>query len=182
MDLSMPPGVDWPSQPIEQIPPEDFCPPHCRWQECPTRGPGDHTGFRFRRHAKYLRKSDQRVVPRFRCMVCRRTFSLQTFAFSYYLKRPELAVPVADKPDYRSSFLGLRPQQSGATGSRDGPSASRTRPLPPWPWGSLGSPGAGPECSPGGYLPGGNRCRNPGEPFTSDSSSHPRSDPTHSTP
>jgi hypothetical protein len=35
------------------------------------------------------------VVPRFRCSVCRRTFSRQTFAFSYYLKRPELAPPIA---------------------------------------------------------------------------------------
>jgi hypothetical protein len=34
-------------------------------------------------------------VPRFRCGTCRRTCSLQTFAFSYYLKRPELAPAVA---------------------------------------------------------------------------------------
>jgi hypothetical protein len=34
-------------------------------------------------------------VPRFRCRACRRTFSLQSFAFSYYLKRPELTVPIA---------------------------------------------------------------------------------------
>jgi len=34
-------------------------------------------------------------VPRFRCSFCRRTFSRQSFAVSYYLKRPELMVPVA---------------------------------------------------------------------------------------
>jgi len=34
-------------------------------------------------------------VPRFRCASCRRTFSRQSFAVSYYLKRPELVLPVA---------------------------------------------------------------------------------------
>jgi len=87
--------MDWPSQPVEQIPPEEFLPPHCPWQECPSHLPDNHLDCRFRRHAKYLRKCDRRVVPRFRCMACRRTFSQQTFAFSYYRKRPELAVPVA---------------------------------------------------------------------------------------
>jgi hypothetical protein len=37
----------------------------------------------------------RRTVPRFRCSTCRRTFSRQSFALSYYLKRPELVVPVA---------------------------------------------------------------------------------------
>jgi hypothetical protein len=35
------------------------------------------------------------MVPRFRCCTCRRTFSRQSFALSYYLKRPGLLVPVA---------------------------------------------------------------------------------------
>ena len=34
-------------------------------------------------------------MPRFRCLACRRTFSQQSFACSYYLKRPELSVPIA---------------------------------------------------------------------------------------
>jgi len=34
-------------------------------------------------------------VPRFRCRCCGRTFSRQSFAFSYYLKRPELSEPIA---------------------------------------------------------------------------------------
>jgi len=34
-------------------------------------------------------------VPRFHCPTCERGFSLQSFACSYYLKRPELLVPVA---------------------------------------------------------------------------------------
>ena len=35
------------------------------------------------------------MVPRFRCLACRKGFSQQTFAVSYYLKRPELTVPIA---------------------------------------------------------------------------------------
>ncbi|HEV8699664.1 MAG TPA: hypothetical protein VGV60_00140 [Candidatus Polarisedimenticolia bacterium] len=34
-------------------------------------------------------------MPRFRCRACRRTFSKQSFGLSYYLKRPELVIPVA---------------------------------------------------------------------------------------
>jgi len=34
-------------------------------------------------------------VPRFRCPACRRSFSRQSFATSYYLKRPELLLPIA---------------------------------------------------------------------------------------
>ncbi|HEV8701161.1 MAG TPA: hypothetical protein VGV60_07820 [Candidatus Polarisedimenticolia bacterium] len=34
-------------------------------------------------------------MPRFRCLSCGRTFSQQSFAFSYYLKRPELSRPIA---------------------------------------------------------------------------------------
>ena len=35
------------------------------------------------------------MVPRFRCRACRRTYSKQSFGLSYYLKRPELVIPVA---------------------------------------------------------------------------------------
>ena len=34
-------------------------------------------------------------MPRFRCRACRRTCSLQSFAFSYYLKRADLSPPIA---------------------------------------------------------------------------------------
>ncbi|HYV86444.1 MAG TPA: hypothetical protein VFB49_11075 [Patescibacteria group bacterium] len=34
-------------------------------------------------------------MPRFLCLTCGRTFSRQTFSTSYYLKRPELLVPIA---------------------------------------------------------------------------------------
>jgi len=51
-------------------------------------------GYRFRRHGSYATRR-RSAVPRFRCLVCQRTFSRQSFAVSYYLKRPELLVPVA---------------------------------------------------------------------------------------
>lgn len=40
-------------------------------------------------------RTARRRVPRFRCLACRRTFSRQSFATSYYLKRPELLLPIA---------------------------------------------------------------------------------------
>jgi len=86
--------VHWPDQPVERIPPGQFRPPHCPWQECTTHLERLEP-FRFERHGVFIRKSDRRVVPRFRCHACRRTFSQQTFSFSYYRKRPELDVPVA---------------------------------------------------------------------------------------
>jgi hypothetical protein len=84
--------MHWPERPVEQIDPSRFVPPHCPWSSCPSHADG---GFRFRRHGVFIRRCDRRVVPRFRCLCCRRTCSLQTFAFSYYLKRSELAEPVA---------------------------------------------------------------------------------------
>ena len=48
----------------------------------------------FRRHGHYATRR-RAAIPRFRCGRCGRTFSRQSFAVSYYLKRPELVVPVA---------------------------------------------------------------------------------------
>ena len=84
----------WPIAPIESIAPQQFTPPHCPWAACPTHDPLP-PAFRFRRHGSFTRSSDRRSVPRFLCLACRRTFSQQTFAASYYLKRPDLSVPIA---------------------------------------------------------------------------------------
>jgi transposase-like protein len=78
---------------METLEPRDFVPDHCPWQECRSHPPGER--FRFHRHGIYIRKSDGRSVPRFLCLTCRRTFSLQTFSVTYYLKRADLVVPVA---------------------------------------------------------------------------------------
>jgi len=87
--------MDWPSQVVEDIPPRIFRPPFCPWPACYSHRPGDASSARFRRHGVFVRRFDGRVVPRFRCLACGRTCSLQTFAFSYYLKRPALSVPIA---------------------------------------------------------------------------------------
>ena len=82
--------MHWPGTPIEQD--ACFTPPFCPWPECPRhRHP---TGFRFRSKGSYSTRRRRRV-PRFQCLTCRRGFSRQSFATSYYLKRPELLVPAA---------------------------------------------------------------------------------------
>jgi transposase-like protein len=85
--------MEWPQHPVESLPPEEFVPEHCPWPECPSNR--SSRPFRFHRHGAYVRKGNVRTVPRCRCLTCGRTFSLQTFAVTYYLKRAELAVPVA---------------------------------------------------------------------------------------
>jgi len=79
---------------VELVPPESFVPVFCPWTECP-----EHRRRVGRLHCvphgSYRRRCDGRIVPRFRCLGCRRTFSQQSFAFSYYLKRPELSRPIA---------------------------------------------------------------------------------------
>ena len=84
-----------PRHPVQGRRPDRFRPPHCPFREC-----ADHlTGGRYRAVSKgsYRRARDpQRAIPRFRCPTCRRTFSREAFATSYYLKRPELLLPVAN--------------------------------------------------------------------------------------
>jgi len=84
-----------PCRPIEGRRPDRFRPPHCPWNDCP-----DHRfqgrGYRAKRDGHYRRKCDPlRKVPRFRCRTCGRGFSRQSFAVTYYMKRPELLEPVA---------------------------------------------------------------------------------------
>jgi transposase-like protein len=67
-------------------------PPFCPWSECVahrSRGRG------FHRNGSYRTKSHPRRIPRFKCLDCKHTCSKQTFSTTYYLKRPELQVPVA---------------------------------------------------------------------------------------
>jgi transposase-like protein len=79
---------------VELVPPGSFAPAFCPWPECAEHGRVDG-GLRFTQHGSYRRRCDGRRVPRFRCAACGRTFSQQSFAFSYYLKRPELSQPIA---------------------------------------------------------------------------------------
>lgn len=87
--------MDWPTHSVESVPYDQFQPTFCPRPNCPQHHV-EPRAFRYRDLKEtYQRKCDGRIVPRFRCLVCRRGFSQQTFAFSYYLKRPELTVPIA---------------------------------------------------------------------------------------
>lgn len=79
---------------VELVRPELYVPGYCPWPRCFEHGRRSGT-LRYLHHGTYRRRCDGRVVPRFRCLACRRTFSQQSFAFSYYLKRPELSRPIA---------------------------------------------------------------------------------------
>ena len=82
-------------QPIEGRRPDRFRPPHCPRPECAAHL-YQPRGYRPTRCGSYRRACDpQQRIPRFRCPTCRCTFSRQSFATSYYLKRPELLHPIA---------------------------------------------------------------------------------------
>jgi transposase-like protein len=84
--------MDWPIQPLEVQ--RRFTPRFCPRRGCAAHNPREIKGLRFKPVGGYFR-ADRRRVQRFRCPVCGKTFSKQAFAFSYYLKRPELTVPIA---------------------------------------------------------------------------------------
>ena len=69
-----------------------FVPPFCPRTDCPHH----HcpAGWRYRRFGTYTRQAEPRTIQRFRCGHCGVTFSTQTFATTYYLKRPELLEPL----------------------------------------------------------------------------------------
>lgn len=88
--------MDWPRRSIETTSRERFRPPHCPHRNCPQhRINSRYARYRYRRNASYVRKRDGRRVARFRCNACGRGFSSQSFAVTYYAKRPELIRPTA---------------------------------------------------------------------------------------
>ncbi len=82
----------WPLRPVESN--NSFRPAFCPWRSCPEHLRRNPAGYRFLRRGTYATRR-RRAVPRFFCLSCRRSFSRQSFATSYYLKRPELLVPAA---------------------------------------------------------------------------------------
>ena len=81
-------------RPIEGSRPDRFRPPHCPRKDCPAHLDG--APFRWKRNGYYRRGCDpKRKIPRFHTKVCDRGFSRQSFAGSYYMKRPELLLPIA---------------------------------------------------------------------------------------
>jgi transposase-like protein len=83
--------MNWPNTPIESQ--DDFRPTYCPRRSCSSH---HHTGpgYRFVRHGYYSTRQQSRI-PRFRCKTCVKTFSRQTFATSYYLKRRALLPQIA---------------------------------------------------------------------------------------
>jgi hypothetical protein len=91
-----------------------FRPPFCPNPSCPDHR--DPSTFRFVRWGHFLRTCPViRRIPRYRCSRCRRTFSSQTFETTYWLRRPELQISVAERllsgSGYRqvARFLGCSP-------------------------------------------------------------------------
>lgn len=88
-------AVDWPHQRLERVAPSAFHPRFCPRAGCPQHLLDSPSRFRYTRCGFFTRKSDRRCFPRFRCLVCCSRFTQPAFTTSYYLKRPELLVPVA---------------------------------------------------------------------------------------
>lgn len=84
--------MHWPDVAVEAR--EDFAPPFCPRRGCPEHLRVDPSGYRFASRGAYSTRQ-QSGIPRFKCLSCLKTFSRQTFATSYYLKRAELLVPIA---------------------------------------------------------------------------------------
>jgi hypothetical protein len=69
-----------------------FIPPFCPRSDC--RFHISAVGWRWVRYGSYRRQVSPSLIPRFRCRHCRRTFSSQTFSTTYWLRRPDLIVPI----------------------------------------------------------------------------------------
>ncbi len=62
-----------------------FCPnPNCRYHS------HLQPGWPYKRIGYYTRRATPNRIRRFLCMACRRSFSCQTFAAEYWLKRPDI--------------------------------------------------------------------------------------------
>jgi len=75
--------------------PRSFRPPFCPNPACKHHR--DPRGWHFVGWGSYRRTCPRvRTIPRFRCSRCRRTFSTQTFHPTYWLRHPELLLPIAE--------------------------------------------------------------------------------------
>jgi len=68
-----------------------FRPPHCPNPDCDFHR--DSRGWRFKRAGFYRRLALPRLIQRYCCSRCQRSFSSQTFATTYWLRRPDLLEP-----------------------------------------------------------------------------------------
>ena len=65
-----------------------FIPPFCPRTTCRFHRSSD--GWRWIRHGSFTRRAAPHRIQRFRCGHCGHTFSSQTFAADYWLKRPDV--------------------------------------------------------------------------------------------
>lgn len=73
-----------------------WSPPHCPNPDCPGHHPDHADNWRYRRRGFYRRRNPPYCVQRFECLLCHRLFCRQTFAATYWLKRPNLLVRIAE--------------------------------------------------------------------------------------
>lgn len=73
-----------------------FAPPHCPNPKCPFHN-GLHPHWRYKRIGYHWSHCQRKRIPRFLCRCCRRSFSSQTFATSYWLKRPDVLAQLVTK-------------------------------------------------------------------------------------
>ncbi len=74
---------------------QHFKPPCCPRSDCPSAAPAGPP-FRFRCRGRFVRLCDRRIVRRFHCHACRKSFSVQTFRLDYRLHRPEITHLIFD--------------------------------------------------------------------------------------
>jgi transposase-like protein len=73
--------------------PGGFQPPHCPNPACPFHIP--RPDWQFVRRGSHIRKGDRRRIQDYLCRHCNRSFSAPTFSTTYWLKRPDLLIPIA---------------------------------------------------------------------------------------
>jgi transposase-like protein len=66
-----------------------FTPPHCPNDKCHFHS-ALRVEWRYKRIGYHWSHCQRKRIPRFLCLSCRRSFSTQTFATSYWLKRPDI--------------------------------------------------------------------------------------------
>jgi transposase-like protein len=72
-----------------------WTPPHCPNPECPAHQPNP-VAWHCRRRGSFRRAHPPYRVQRFECLLCHRLFSQQSFASTYWLKRPDLLPRIAE--------------------------------------------------------------------------------------
>lgn len=74
---------------------EKFQPPYCPNPACSSRTSAG-TAFLWQRKGHFRRRCDGRRIQRFRCLRCRRSFSVQSFRIDYRLHKPKLTAGLFD--------------------------------------------------------------------------------------